>query len=186
MAASCDDGEAGPDAALRDSSIRIIILRPEAGVADAAADASVPSDGGRDAAPASDAAASDAAMPVDAAMSSDASAQDAGSPLVCGTTTCAPLQMIPNGPTVTPCCYQGGGPSVCSGRIPNGPCNRPAVPDNECDDITVLSILRQGCCASNDRCGLDGNSAGVGCQALEDVESFFGIDIPQSAMRPCN
>ena len=117
------------------------------------------------------------------------SAADAATGLVCGSTHCAPLEPIPNGPTVTPCCYTGGGSSVCSGRITNGTCNRPAVPDNECVDITVLGTLLQGCCASNNRCGLDGNLAGVGCQALEDAESFLnmlGVNIPNGAKRGCN
>lgn len=190
-----DDGPGSPDASTKDSGIHLIILRRDGG-----SDAAVASDGGKDASIAADSgaqidasSASDASTSADAAAdastASDASTRDAGPALVCGTTTCAPLEPIPNGPTVTACCYNGGGSSVCSGRITNGQCNRPAVPDSECVDISVMGNLLQGCCASSGRCGLDGNLSGIGCQSLEDAESYLdmiGVDIPQGAKRPCN
>ncbi len=104
----------------------------------------------------------------------------AAAPVPCGSTMCtAPPAIIP-GFGATACCVDpAAGTCGTASPIMNGACAAPPAPDTRCPSTMSMFGNYAGCCTNND-CGLDLSSFGLGCLDTSNpmVSRFAGNTTP--------
>jgi hypothetical protein len=101
---------------------------------------------------------------------------DAGQsePVVCGSTSCAPVANAQVGTVLKPCCADEAA-SECGLSLAGGPCMAMPVPDPRCESVTQQGLTLPGCCTDTGRCGLDASQFGMaGCTSLDLIAGMAG------------
>jgi hypothetical protein len=94
-------------------------------------------------------------------------------PVVCGGTTCD----VPASRALQACCVDDG--DVCGQEVRGGfigDCSPPAVPDDECESVMLMSVPITGCCDEG-RCGIGaGVIFGDPCTSIEEIQELADAD----------